>query len=257
MRPERAIRAASRAAWCAIVPLARAVRACQTAEGLEARGKISSLSCAERRAANLPWSQPRRCLCVTAAGIILAINRLRIVEIRSISAWDAICSALFGCWCGNRSTTRFPTCDHENRDVKKLATELVRKVDKWDDMRHRERLPASREIGKSWEAGGTAVGDEAHLQQAGIGSCARPREEEVQGGDSQRSARFFLALQWCPTPTLETRRHRAGGSALELSAYSGVHSESPKSKGANAKWARRDGAVGPSLWRRRLTGSRE
>ena len=61
---------------------------------------------------------------------------------------------------------RIRTCDHENRGVKKLATELVRKVDKWDDMRHRERLPASREIGKSWEAGGTAVGDEAHLQQA-------------------------------------------------------------------------------------------
>ena len=119
---------------------------------------------------------------------------------------DAISGTRTRCWRAIVMERRIRTCDHENRDVRKLATKAVRKVDKWDGMRHRERLPASRETSMSWEAGGTAVGDEAHLQQAGIGSCARPREEEVQGCASQRSARFFLALQWCPTELPRRRR---------------------------------------------------
>ena len=83
-------------------------------------------------------------------------------------------------WCAILGAHGIRTCDNENRYVKKLAANVGRKVDKWDGMRHRERLPASQEIGKSWEAGGTAVGDEAHLQQAGIGSCARPREKKFR-----------------------------------------------------------------------------
>ena len=190
---------------CATVPLARAVRACQTAEGLEARGKISSLSCAERRAANMWMDNPRGRLCLRKLRLANRVELFCNIATRYSGGWDAIWRGRARLWCAILGAHGIRTCDHENRGVKKLATELVRKVDKWDDMRHRERLPASREIGKSWEAGGTAVGDEAHLQQAGIGSCARPREEEVQGCASQRSARFFLALQWCPTELDETR----------------------------------------------------
>ena len=49
-------------------------------------------------------------------------------------------------------------------------------------MRHRERLPASRENCKSWEAGGTAVGDEAHLQQPSIGSFVQGQGKGSSGG---------------------------------------------------------------------------
>ena len=58
-----------------------------------------------------------------------------------------------------------PTCDNENRYVKKLATEVGIKVDKWDGMRHRERLPASRENRMAKLSRCTTVGDEAHLQE--------------------------------------------------------------------------------------------
>ena len=171
----------------------------------------------------LPVDNPRGRLCLRELRIANRVELFCNIATRYSGGWDAIWRGRARWWCAILGAHGILTCDHENRDVKDLASKVVRKVDKWDDMRHRGRLPASRENCKSWEAGGTAVGDEAHLQQAGIGSCARPREEEVQGGDSQRSARFFLALQWCPTelPIVATAAAAASSSMAPLSRATG------------------------------------
>ena len=86
------------------------------------------------------------------------------------------------------------TCDNENRYVKKLATKVVRNVDKCDGMRHRELLPASRILSKRQGSRCMAVGDEAHRKACGTWLLASGFGGSEEGRACERSARFFLGL---------------------------------------------------------------